>query len=101
MDTPLYTNGGGAVKPHVPPKVQILPPRPRLAGRAHTEGWDEQARALRALLKAIYPRCPSHAPKGGHEAVTTEAIEHIYLLDKQGLNLFRFLLAVLVKLSVH
>jgi hypothetical protein len=30
-----------------------------------------------------------------------EAIEHIPLLDNQGLNLFRFLLSVTVKLSAR
>jgi hypothetical protein len=79
----VYNGGPAAVNP---PRIQILPPRPRLAGRAHTEGWNEQARALRAHLKAVHQQCPSRPPKGGHEAVSMEAIEHIPRLDNQGLN---------------
>src|SRR6516225_9511254 len=97
----LYSNGRGAVKPQqAPPTVEILPPRRRrLAGPAHVEDWPREARALRAHLKATHARCPSRSPKGGSDAVAMEAIEHIPLLDNQGLNLFRFLLSVTVKLS--
>jgi hypothetical protein len=98
----IYSNGGGNVKPQVSPTVQILPPRRRrLAGPAHVEDWPKEARALRAHLRATHARCPSRPPKGGSDAVAMEAIEHIPLLDNQGLNLFRFLLSVTVKLSAR
>ena len=102
MPAHLYNGDCGAVKPQLPPKIEILPPRRRrLAGPAHVEDWPKEARALRAHLKATHARCPSRPPKGGSDAVSMEAIEHIPLLDNQGLNLFRFLLAVTVKLSAR
>jgi hypothetical protein len=82
-------------------KCQVLPPRPRLAGRAHTEGWAEQSRALRALLKAIHQQCPSRPPKGGSDRVGEEIIEHLDRLDAPSLYLLRITFAELFKLSVH
>ena len=97
----VYTNGGGAVKPQSPQSAQVLPPQPRLAGPAHVEGWPKEARALRAVLKATYARCPSYRPKGGSDRVGEEIIEHLGRLDAPSLYLLRFTFAELVKLSVH
>jgi hypothetical protein len=97
MEESVHTNGGS--KPQASPNIQVLPPRRRLAGPAHVEGWTLQARALRAHAKAVYQLCPSHPPKGGHDAVAMAAIEHIPQLDNRGLNLFLWLLTVTVKLS--
>jgi hypothetical protein len=94
----VYNGGPAAVNPQ---RLQILPPRPRLAGRAHTEGWNEQARALRAHLKAVHQQCPLRPPKGGSERVGLEIIEHLGRLDAQSLCLLRFAFSELFKLSVN